>query len=599
MNFSHPDQVLARKLHAMASGLTQDAGICVALGDEGWSWNVETNTINVPVADLNDFGLEHVLGCIAHEAGHRLISRYISFNRDGLHWILASEVANALEDPRSEAFMMKRYPGSVSWISNIYSEVPDIVDGEPRVSAFLTGCVTEPYHNWLLTLSDNVQSAVIVSLEQTRDARRRLVNQHPDPGWRNPGHPLEVPELICPPRDGMTEQERIVLDSAWRAWRIACDEIMPVARKLHQQDVCQLAAVIVSVPEFLDIARKSLLLGQGLLRALVRIGLSVEQPRIEPPQWALKQADELLYAWYHGTQGSSIGEDLDLEKLEQQVRKKLSEAGAGVSPENSTPIELCYDEIFRRYAHDIARLVQDVEEVIQPRRNPQYKTGFLSGNKPDLRKIMQRQADPSMDNRIWQRREVPDRTDLAVFLLVDLSGSMASAGKDIAAVTGMIILAEFLNQLEHVQWAAAGFQNQCIPLIDFNEGLTPTAKQRIVNSAKEIHGCNPGGHNYPFNNDDGPAVLESASRLFTSGCAQQLLVVVSDGLPEGERSNANDLKSAIQQVNDSGIKIIGVGIGDGTEHVADFYPQHIASVSVTEFPQRIAQLLKSVLIDEQ
>ncbi len=42
-------------------------------------------------------------------------------------------------------------------------------------------------------------------------------------------------------------------------------------------------------------------------------------------------------------------------------------------------------------------------------------------------------------------------------------------------------------------------------------------------------------------------------------------------------------------------RLIGLGIGSGTGHVSDFYPQSIANVSVDQMAESLAELIKDVI----
>ena len=74
-----------------------------------------------------------------------------------------------------------------------------------------------------------------------------------------------------------------------------------------------------------------------------------------------------------------------------------------------------------------------------------------------------------------------------------------------------------------------------------------------------------------------------------------MLVVLSDGRPSGRRSNAADLVSAVADVSRGGLSLIGIGVGPGTDHVAEYYPRAIASVPLTDLPARVGAVLREVL----
>ncbi len=75
-----------------------------------------------------------------------------------------------------------------------------------------------------------------------------------------------------------------------------------------------------------------------------------------------------------------------------------------------------------------------------------------------------------------------------------------------------------------------------------------------------------------------------------------MLIVISDGLPEGRYSNERDLHRAIADIEaDARIALIRLGIGPKTEHVNEYYPQAMANVPLTKLAPTLRNLLQRVL----
>ena len=114
---------------------------------------------------------------------------------------------------------------------------------------------------------------------------------------------------------------------------------------------------------------------------------------------------------------------------------------------------------------------------------------------------------------------------------------------------------------------------------------------------KEITGERSGGNNHPGHNDDGPCVREAAEQLLDWPATEHVLLVVSDGLPEGRHSTPADLHAAVNDLATvRGLKLVGIGLGTGTEHVKDFYPESAADVPADQLAATIGQLLRRNLI---
>ena len=166
-----------------------------------------------------------------------------------------------------------------------------------------------------------------------------------------------------------------------------------------------------------------------------------------------------------------------------------------------------------------------------------------------------------------------------------------------AATLGTILLAETLTRLS-VPFSILGFQDVIIPLVGFDERLDFIAQEAICSIAEEVGGVRPGGNNQPRYNDDGPCLLEAAGLLSQQSASERVLIVVSDGLPEGRHSGPDTLRAAIRMLREQKkeLQLIALGLGPYTDHVNDFYPEAIANVPVEEFSVEISALLERALL---
>ena len=48
-------------------------------------------------------------------------------------------------------------------------------------------------------------------------------------------------------------------------------------------------------------------------------------------------------------------------------------------------------------------------------------------------------------------------------------------------------------------------------------------------------------------------------------------------------------------IEETDIKLIGLGVGEGTEHVGEYYPNSIANVEVKEMAEKLADLIEEVV----
>ena len=72
---------------------------------------------------------------------------------------------------------------------------------------------------------------------------------------------------------------------------------------------------------------------------------------------------------------------------------------------------------------------------------------------------------------------------------------------------------------------------------------------------------------------------------------------MSDGLPEGARSNLDDLKGFIRELrNEPNLELIALGIGPNTDHVLHIYPNAKANIPLDQLSDVIGQLIHTALL---
>jgi len=206
------------------------------------------------------------------------------------------------------------------------------------------------------------------------------------------------------------------------------------------------------------------------------------------------------------------------------------------------------------------------------------------------------EAGRRRENEVWRRKTIPERRHAAVLVLIDLSGAM-SGDRIEAALAGTVLLVETLRHAR-IPFAAYGFQDVLIPFCEFDDRLTETHQQALMDMRSEVEGTRDGGNNQPLYNDDGPCLSHAAEILLDHAASDPILIAVSDGLPEGSHSDTDDLHAVVQRLTTSthALELIGVGLGPNTEHVLEFYPNAIANVPLESFADALGDLLEQRLL---
>ncbi len=279
-----------------------------------------------------------------------------------------------------------------------------------------------------------------------------------------------------------------------------------------------------------------------------------------------------------------------LAKAREDMKKAEKIAGEGKKSR--------YDEVYRDVFDKEQKLYRQLEDIFFP--NVKSKVKLVSGGStPNLRAVFQRDATLAAggvpDNRIFERRVTPEAKDYALTLLIDLSGSMSGGNKIQEAFKASVMLVEALNRVG-ITIEVLGFQDNLVLFKSADETFTDDIRKRMNGIELEVEGRNPGGRNMPSYNDDGPCLLEASERLSQLPQREKILMVVSDGVPSGRRSDERDLIRAISHVtNKTDIRLLALGLGSGTEHVKRYYPNAIANIDSSKFSEVVGEMILKAL----
>jgi hypothetical protein len=614
----------AHQLSALAAGLCQDAGIRVEVSERTWAWDAIRRVIYVNAEDLASKGPVYCAAVLAHEVSHYFISRYHLIPVEFPSKQALAHMLNSIEDPRVNTWIKRRYPGTGRWLQRLTeTDANSPIKGRmPDFLLFCLECAREELRGWQPAADGTLPLSISDPLQRTRPARIEYAGTLP-PNHLMPGpddadlkerYRCDVwPALI--PRaqlDLPTRREQLVRVRVLDALRIAEREILPIAAELLDRDLGRIIQWLKADDTRQHRTERTITNGTGQqLREIVSEAMNSPPAEGQQPEDLRDLAIRTFDAWMRSageslggpgagqplTAGSSpgmpTGED-GRSRGGHIPRSRLPGRRGRQRPLRLPPPQTLYDQAYSRIADQVTQLVASIEDLLRPRRRLREISGYPSGHRLDLRRVMGFEADPRNWHQLWMRKSIPRRHNTAIELLVDLSGSMRGPKTD-AAVSGTILLAETLHRLQ-VPFAVTGFQDALIPLCDFYDGLTTPIRDRLGEMPHEVEGCRKGGNNNPSYNDDGPCLKEAAAHLVNCPADDRILIVVSDGLPEGRRSTEKDLREAVASLGgDSTLKLIGVGLGPDTGHVKEFYPNSVANVPVARFAAEIAELLRGIL----
>lgn len=276
----------------------------------------------------------------------------------------------------------------------------------------------------------------------------------------------------------------------------------------------------------------------------------------------------------------------ELRKYRERVAKELKK-DANV-----------YEKMRQEVLPIIDKLETELREIFVARKAKGWKSGFMTGKRIDIKRRIQEKAKsvPAMESKAWQKREMPDEKDYAISLLVDLSGSMSRDNKIEETFKAVIVLSEVLNRLS-INLEILGFNDRIYEYQDFGQPMSKPIRENMGGMLGEVNDTSDTGKAQW--NDDGWALEKASERLVKQKADQKFLVVLSDGTPEESSMHPRseyELGKMIKKIlEETDIRLVGLGVGRGTEHVGEYYPNSIANVKVKEMAEKLAGLIKEVV----
>lgn len=259
-----------------------------------------------------------------------------------------------------------------------------------------------------------------------------------------------------------------------------------------------------------------------------------------------------------------------------------------------------YQAIVDNAGSQIKVLSLKLMQIIQERRYTRYSGSFRSGklNSPKLWK--QRLGK----YHLFHRRENPEPLDICFTLLVDESGSMNRESKYLAAREATIFFAEVLDRVE-VPFEVIGYSTESSEAaMAASLGHVPAFKYRHIRHSPLQHRIykdfdepfqsskNRLVNIYPrFNNWDEEHLQFAYRRLITRKEAEKVIIITSDGQPNGDASH---LVETVCRLEKLGIRTIGVGVVD--PFVEQIYPNFIVVKHLEQLTKELVEILRRELL---
>jgi cobalamin biosynthesis protein CobT len=683
------------KISSIAKFIGKDFDMPIELNTpgQGWHWNFKENVIRVDPKDLLEKPIEYLRFVIAHEGGHRRISRTAFIPEKQLHEPGFMPLMNAIEDPRMNNFVAEAYPAFSEDMNFAYlhmeleKEIQKEAQKQGTAAPRYAHAVCEYITQWFREFQGQ---AFELSADLPEDVKEVINNtiEKAQQSWH-----------YYPSKEEADSNDASITAYAKKSYEINRKFIWPEFKKLVEKDI-QDHEVEQMIKNF---ESKKSSQQESLPQGLSSFKEDLEQNNIEPDEdiesketplndneeyaiprelkekLSAEEQEELLQyiedlkeAAASEEKNAPVVDDLSenlkeklqehfqelSQKEQEEIRKLIQEILKGFEEmlnekladqfekmttekeevalqEDQASEDYWDDDDYYDYDHEryegesepygyqafetvtlsegeskmnqftykeqrkevlplIDKLENDLREIFVKRRHENWEGGFRSGKRIDIKHRIQEKAKGTsiMESKSWERRSAPHEQDYAISLLVDLSGSMGGE-KIEETFKGVIVLAEVLNKLS-IKTEILGFNDHIYLFQEFQEEFSDKQRAKLAEALTAVTDSDHAG-----NNDDGWAVSEASQRLGHQRENQKFLIVLSDGEPAesgwhgGEEYDLNHVVKQISQNTDQ--KIIGLGIGKGTQHVETYYPNSIANVSVHEMSSKLTDLLREVI----
>ena len=646
-------------LSGIARMVGQDFGMKVSLNapGAGWHWNFKTNEIKVDPVDLLKKPLDYCRFVILHEGLHRRLSRVDGVIPEEV-WKQPgfSFMSNAIEDPRINNHGADYYPFCRQGLDVCYSQEVDFEDNAKKDAQAKLGYVPrhiqagfEYIKAWYADLKGidtpdlkDLPSEVVEAVQATREAalyssrhypndresrQERLVLQYAEASYeinRDQVWP-EFKKLVDLDMEDqkMAEFLRDLLgeeDGAEKGSGEGSGVPQDLKDKLSPEELSDLEQALDSgnvelAPEGAKGGKAIPLdsLPESLQEKIKEyIDSLPEDKKSELEQRAKASLSELGDEISEELSGKLKSEPFSGEVEGQSVAREpgdLSEAhiarekDLGEFREKIREITERDKGVYEKYRREVFPLIQklraELREIFSARHKPRRQSGFRSGNSISLRRVISEIGKAEINGvpynsattRAFTRKERPTKRDYAITLLVDLSGSM-QGDKIEETFKATIVLAEVLNHF-NIRTEVVGFNDRLHLFKGFDGKLDGDSRDKLATALKEVHS------ERARYNDDGWALGEAAKRLSQKECSERFLIILSDGQPEPSVAHSGseyDLHRVVKGIRNSGeIKLVGLGVGKGTGHVADYYPNHLADIEVGDLAGNLSLLLRDIV----
>lgn len=290
-------------------------------------------------------------------------------------------------------------------------------------------------------------------------------------------------------------------------------------------------------------------------------------------------AEENAYAHYE----EELSEELQQES--DKIRYGNAHHGVHININRMSYVAPSYMEAYQKVAPPLLliskRLQKQISQILKD-----YRDGGKLDNLPMGKRMNIRNAFRN-DGKIFYKLKLPnDRSDIAIAVLNDESGSMSSCDRITHARSASIILHNFCKGLDIPIAIYGHTEFDDVELYAYAEfdSIDNKDQYRLMDMSARC------------GNRDGAALRYVAERLMTRPEAVKLLIIISDGQPAandyyGTEAEA-DLRGIKKEYTAKGIQLFAAAIGNDKPNIQRIYGNSFLDITNLEkLPMNLGRLI--------
>lgn len=282
----------------------------------------------------------------------------------------------------------------------------------------------------------------------------------------------------------------------------------------------------------------------------------------------------------------------ELLKAAEEIEWNTIHQGVELHTVEAESDEKAYQEAYELVRLQVGVLVSDLRNILERKRDS-FITRLRRGRIDPRRAIRDELGDP----RIMRRRGQPsEELDVAIQVMIDGSGSMCGR-RQLYARMAAILLHLSCQELRIPHSIVTFWARWDEPQV---KHIAHVRFEDCFNSATRFKIKNPSYDNAR----DGYSIRVLAQYLQKQSAKTKILIVLSDGAPNHECPGPyrymydkalGDTVLAVREVEASGIKVLGISIGDDHWYMKDIYPRRICLTNTAALPSKIAEVMEEIV----